>query len=142
MDWRTASYITLSLWASYMLFGDKATAIHGARMSMFFEGAAMMAVGIFGVIGHAGDFSLVTLRSGTLALIMALMSGIGLFIQLYALQVAPSKEVFPAITMITGSWPAITVVLACVFLGSRLEFQQWLGVVMVAGGLLLVNWTK
>ena len=51
-------------------------------------------------------------------------------------------EKLPIVTMITGSWPAITVVLACLFVGAKLQPHQWLGVLAVAGGLTLVNWTK
>lgn len=141
MDWRTASFVVLALWGSYMIFGQKATDIHGERVSMFFEGACMMAIAIFAVIGHTGDFAKMTFRSSTLALTMGLMSSIGLYIQLYAMRVG-GPEKLPIVTMITGSWPAITVVLACLFVGAKLQPHQWLGVLAVVGGLALVNWTK
>ncbi len=142
MDWRQLSYAGLALWGSYLIFGDKATAIHGARMSMLFEGVAMMAVALFANWNNAKDFSMVTLRSSAFGLTMGLMSAIGMMIQLYAVEAAPSKDAVPVIAMITGSWPAITVVLACLFLGSSLQIQQWLGGLGVAGGLLLVNWVR
>ena len=141
MDWRTASFVVLALWGSYMVFGGKATDIHGERVSMFFEGLAMMAVAIFAIAGHTGDFAKMTMRSGWLALTMGLMSAIGLYIQLYAMRVGGLAQL-PMIAMITGSWPAITVVLAWAFVGARLQPQQWLGVLAVAGGLVLVNWTR
>lgn len=141
MDWRTASFVVLALWGSYMIFGYKATDVHGERVSMFFEGAAMMAVAIFAIIGHTGDFAKMTFRSGTFGLIMGLMSGIGLYIQLYAMRVG-GPEKLPIVTMITGSWPVITVVLSCLFVGTKLQPHQWLGVLAVAGGLALVNWTR
>jgi uncharacterized membrane protein len=141
MTWRVASFIVLALWGSYLIFGSKATDVHGERVSMFFEGLAMMAVGIFAVIGYTDDFAKMTFRSAYFALVMGLMSAIGLYIQLYAMRVGGASQL-PVIAMITGSWPAITVVLSCLILGSKLQPQQWLGVVAVAGGLALVNWTK
>lgn len=141
MDWRTASLVVLSLWGSYMIFGQKAIGIHGERVTMLFEGVVMFVVGVFAMIGYTSDFGKVTFRSSTFALIMALMSGVGLLIQLYAMRVG-GKENFPIVAMITGSWPAITVVLSCLFVGAKLQPQQWLGVLAVASGLVLVNWTK
>lgn len=141
MGWRTASFVVLGLWGSYMVFGSKATDIHGERVSMFFEGVAMMAVAVFAIMGHTGDFAKMTLRSGSFALTMGLMSAVGLYIQLYALRVGGPAQL-PVIAMITGSWPAITVVLTCVFIGASLQPQQWAGVLAVAGGLVLVNWTR
>lgn len=85
-----------------MIFGYKATDVHGERVSMFFEGVAMMAVAIFAIIGHTGDFAKMTFRSGTFGLSMGLMSGIGLYIQLYAMRVG-GPEKLPIVTMITGS---------------------------------------
>ena len=141
MDWRTASFVVLALWGSYMIFGQKATDIHEERVSMLFEGVCMMAIAVIAMIGHTGDFAKMTFRSGAFALTMGLMSGIGVYIQFYAMRVA-GRENLPIVAMITGSWPAITVVLACLFVGAKLQPQQWLGVLTVAGGLILVNWTK
>ena len=141
MDWRTASFVVFALWGSYMVFGIKATEVHGERVSMFFEGLAMMAIAIFVIIGHTNDFTRMTMRSGGFALTMGLMSAVGLYIQLYAMRVG-GPDNFSTVAMITGSWPAITVVLAWLFLGSHLQLQQWLGVVAIAGGLILVNWTR
>ena len=141
MDWRTASFVVLTLWSSYMIFGQKATDIHGERVSMLFEGICMVAISIFAMIGHTSDFTKMTFRSGAFALTMGLMSAAGLYVQLYAMRVG-GPEKLPIVTMITGSWPAITVVLACLFVGAKLQPHQWLGVLTVAGGLTLVNWTK
>ncbi len=141
MSWRAASFVALALWGSYMVFGSKATDVHGERVSMFFEGMAMMGVAIYALIGHTDDFGKMTFQSGSFALIMGLMSAIGLYIQLYAMRVGGVSQL-PVIAMITGSWPAITVVLSCLILGSRLQPQQWLGVVAVVVGLILVNWTR
>lgn len=124
-----------------MIFGQKATDIHGERVSMFFDGVCMMAIAVLALIGHTGDFAKMTFRSGTFALTMGLMSSLGLYVQLYAMRVG-GPEKLPIVTMVTGSWPAITVVLACLFVGAKLQPHQWLGVLAVAGGLTLVNWTK
>ena len=48
---------------------------------------------------------------------MGLMSAVGVYIQFYAIRVGGTPNL-PIIAMITGSWPAITVVLACVFVGA------------------------
>lgn len=142
MDWRMASLLVLGLWGSYMIFGAKATEIHGERVSMFTEGLAMFFIGSLAVLGHFGDFAKMTLRSGSFATIMGLMSGLGLFIQLYALRVAP-KDAWPIVSMITGSWPVVTAVLLCILPGgTKLQPQQWAGVGLAAAGLILVNWVR
>lgn len=144
MDWKLASFTTLALWGSYMIFGSKATEIHGEKVSMMFEGVAMFAIALIVIItadGGLHDFGKVTLKSFIFAATMGLMSAGGLYIQLYALRIAPSQ--IPLIALITGMWPAVTVALVCILrLGNPLLPRQWAGVGLATAGLALANWAK
>jgi drug/metabolite transporter (DMT)-like permease len=144
MDWKLASLATLALWGSYTIFGNEATKVHGEKVSMMFEGLAMFGVAILVVMmadGGFRDFGQVTVKSFIFAALMGLMSAGGLYLQLYALRLAPEKVSIIALT--TGMWPAVTVALVGILrLGAPLLPRQWAGVILATAGLALANWAK
>lgn len=138
-NWLFYSFVVLALWGTYGIFGNEATKIHGEKVSMAFEAGGMALIALFAFAlssGSIGEFSKATGRSIVYASIMGLMSAGGLFLQLYALRLAP-KEV-GLILFITGMWPVISVITAY-FLGSRYTGRQWCGITLAIVGLVLVG---
>jgi uncharacterized membrane protein len=127
-----------------MIFGNEATKVHGEKVSMMFEGVAMFVVALLAVVmasGGMSGFSKVTLKSFLFAALMGLMSAAGLYLQLYAMRLAPDKV--SVIALITGMWPAVTVALIGILrLGAPLLPRQWAGVALATAGLALANWAK
>jgi len=144
MTWIIATLITTILWGSYSIFGEKATSIHGEKVSFVFEilGMLIVACVVFGTLGGFADFKKMTSASVMNAVIMGLMVSAGTFTLLYAMRTAPSINQFPLIIVIAGFYPIITAILSYFFLGSRLSLIQWIGIALAGVALLLVNWTK
>jgi uncharacterized membrane protein len=141
VGWRAASFLTLALWGSYGIFASRANVIHGEKVTMAFEAAAMVLIAIASLAVYgASDISKITSASAMHASIMALMSAGGLYIQFYAFRHGGASNM-SLIIVITGSFPVITVVLGQL-MGIYLTTHQWIGVAMVSIGLVLVNWTK
>jgi drug/metabolite transporter (DMT)-like permease len=132
------------LWGSYSIFGERATRIHGEKVSFVFEvlGMILIAMVVFGLFGGLADFKKVTSVSITNAIIMGLLTSLGAFMLLYALRVVPSVNQVPIVVVIAGFYPVVTAILSYFFLGSRLSPIQWLGVALAGVALALVNWTK
>lgn len=144
MTWIIATIITTVLWGSYSIFGERATSIHGEKVSFVFEiiGMIIIACAVFGTLGGFSDFKKMTSASAMNAIIMGLMVSAGTFTLLYAMRTATSINQFPLIIIIAGFYPIINAILAHFFLGSRLSAIQWIGVALAGVALLLVNWTK
>jgi drug/metabolite transporter (DMT)-like permease len=144
MNWLTASFITLALWSGYSIFADKATSVHGEKVSFLFEvvGMILVALCVFGFWGGLENVRKVTSTSFIHALIMGIMTSGAAFFLLWALRLAPTQNEVPIIVLIGGFYPIITVVLSYFFLGSRLSLTQWLGVGLAGVALALVHWGK
>lgn len=97
MTWIVATIITTVLWGSYSIFGEKATSVHGEKVSFIFEliGMIVIACIVFGTLGGFADFKKVTNASAVNAIIMGLMVAAGTFTLLYAMRTAPSINHFP-----------------------------------------------
>jgi len=142
MDWKLASFAALGLWATYMIFGTEAGKIHGEKVNMCLEASAMVAVAVTALLsGGLSDFARVTPKSFAFAALMGLMSAGGLYVQLYAMRIAPQE--ISLIALISGMWPVATVVLVAILrMGNPLLPRQWLGVAFAGIGLALVNWAQ
>lgn len=135
MDWRLVSSGPLVMWAFYVVFGSMATKIHGEKVTMVAEGVAMMAVTI-GTIAFAGvgDFQRATPTSLTYAVIMGMMSALGVLVQLYAFRIAPQNQQ-GVVAMIGGMFPILAAILLFAMFrfgmpeGSPLTLRQWAGVI-------------
>lgn len=142
MDWKFASFGALLLWGTYGIFGAKAGEVHGEKVNMAFEAFAMVLVSLFvlfAIKNATADFSKITLQSSIFALIMGLMSAGGMFLQLYALRVAPDQV--GLIILISGMFPMITVI-TTYFMGQHFTAQQWIGICFAVFGLILINLPK
>lgn len=144
MHWIIASIVTMLLWGSYSIFGERATRIHGEKVSFVFEvlGMIIIAVSVFALFGGLGDFKKMTSVSITNAVLMGLLTSLGAFMLLYALRVVPSVNQVPIVVVIAGFYPIVTAILAWLFLGSKLSLTQWIGVGLAGIALALVNWTR
>ncbi len=143
MSWLLASFATLFLWAGYSIFGDRATEVHGEKVSLVFEMGALLFLNIviFLLWGGFKDFHKVTTASFINGALMGLMSSGGLFFLLYSLRVAPAHH-FSTIVLVTGLYPVLTAVIGHFFLDAKLSFHQWIGVALAGVALGLINWEK
>jgi drug/metabolite transporter (DMT)-like permease len=144
MNWIMASVVTLILWGSYSIFGEKATRVHGEKVSFIFEliGMVITASVVFAIFGGINEFKKITAVSAFNATIMGLMVAIGTFTLLYAFRVMPSVDQFPVAIIIAGSYPVVTAILSYFFLDSKLSLIQWSGVILAGVAIALVNWSK
>ncbi len=143
MNWLISSVATMFLWAGYSIFGDRATDVHGEKVSLVFEMGALVVLNlvIFLLWGGLKDFDKVTSSSFVSGALMGLMSSGGLFFMLHALRVAPAHH-FSSIVLITGLYPVLTAVIGHFFLDAKLSAHQWLGVGLAGLALWLINWEK
>ncbi|MBI2064090.1 MAG: hypothetical protein HYT65_03850 [Candidatus Yanofskybacteria bacterium] len=144
MDWRIVSLGPLVMWAIYVVFGSLASNAHGEKVTMLFESAAMMIVGVAVLCVYGiSDFSKVSVLSMTQASIMGLMSALGVLAQLYAFRIAPSDKQ-GMVAMICGMFPILAVVLfhamhtLKISGGVQAGPRQWLGVACGALALWLI----
>jgi drug/metabolite transporter (DMT)-like permease len=136
MDWKIASIGALLCWGVYAIFGDEAGKIHGEKVSLVFEALAFVLLSLIVISGSTTDFSRVTRNSFVLASLMGLSSAIGFYLLLYALRVSPGN--LSLIIVITGAYPLITV-LVSYFRGANMCSYQWIGVIFVSIGIILIN---
>lgn len=135
--WRLYAFLALAAWGVYSIPGNKATAVHGEKVSLLFETAAFILLCLVVSRHVAVDFPKVTWTSAVNAAIMGLLSAGGFYFMLTAMGASPKN--MTAIVLITGSYPAVTAVVAH-FIGQPLSLHQWIGVTAVVGGLVLVNY--
>ncbi|MBI2633652.1 MAG: EamA family transporter [Parcubacteria group bacterium] len=140
MNWFISSLAALMLWATYGIFGAKATEVHGEKVSMIFEAIAFLLIAIIVVLSaDLKDFQKITSKSFTNATLMGIASSGGFYLLLYALRLSPER--MPLIILITGLYPVLTVIITH-FIGKPLSMNQWFGIIFVAAGLILINWKK
>jgi len=135
--WRLYSIIALSMWGVYSIPGNKATEVHGEKMTLLFETAAFIILCTFVSLRATGDFAKVTVSSALNASVMGLLSAGGFYFMLSAMNASPKN--LTTIVLIAGSYPAITAIVSH-FCGQPLSTHQWVGVATVMAGLVLVNW--
>lgn len=145
MDWRVVSIGPLFMWALYVVFGSLANKAHGEKVTMAVEAGAMVLVaGAVLLTAGLGDFRRVTTVSMAHAVIMGLMSALGVLVQFYAFRIAPVDQQ-GTVAMLGGMYPILAVVLfygmyvAGINGGSALAPRQWLGVVFGVVALWLVS---
>ncbi len=143
MSWIVSSIISLFLWSGYSIFGDRATDVHGEKISLFFEMGALIVLNalIFLLWGGLKDFSKITTSSFISGSLMGLMSSGGLFFLLHALRTSPPHH-FSTIVLITGLYPVVTAVIGHFFLDAKLSLHQWVGVGLAGLALWLINWER
>lgn len=150
MSWLVLSLVVLALWAGYPIVGSLAINIHGEKMTMLAEACVFMIIAIYVIGGDVKtELAKVTPRSAGLAIAMALMSGIGLYLQLVAFRKAP--EQVGLIALITSLWGVLAIVITTliIVLLSRPEWVsgavamsglQMIGVAVTTVGLVMANW--
>jgi len=138
MNWRIASLVALAMWSAYGFFGERAGKIHGEKINLLFETLAFIILALIAIVSGIGDFKKVTTDSAINASVMALLSAGGFWFILYAFKVVPQQETF-LVLLISGMFPVLAAVISN-FIIAPLSVQQWLGVAMAGGGLLLVRW--
>ncbi len=144
MNWLIAALTGLIFWSIYSIFGDRATQIHGEKISMLFETVAFVLLLAFvatqSTNGSTGfDFSKMTTRSALFGAVMGITSAAGFYCLLLAFKLGPSQTA--NIVLITGFYPVLTAVLLSLF-GTRLSGTQWAGIALASVGLFLVNWKR
>lgn len=142
MNWVYPSIGALILWGLYSIFGDRATQVHGERITFLFEAAGMtiMALAIFFFWGNLDEFKKVTYGSFLNASIMAIMTSAAAFLVLLAFRVSSNPNHVPQIVLIAGFYPVLTALFSYFLLGSRLSLIQWVGVALSGIALFLINW--
>lgn len=145
MNWKIASVIPMVMWAFYAVFASLASNAQGEKLTMAFEAAAMLLVGVVTLMtANAEDFSRATSLSMAQASAMGLLSAGGVMLQLYAFRIAPVEKQ-GAVVMISCMFPILAVVIF--HLMAKLEFQggsvatsrQWFGVVLGGVALWLIS---
>ena len=139
------SLTTMIMWSIYAIFGSLASKMHGENVNISVEGIVMMAVAI-GTIAFVGvgDFQKATPLSLGFAVIMGLMSALGLLLQFYTFRIA-SVEQQGIVVMIGGMYPILAVVLFYGMFrlgmssGATLSSRQWAGVACGALALWLIK---
>lgn len=138
MGYLPLSIVTLLLWGTYALFANRATAVHGEKVTMAFEAAAFAVLAIIACGSARNDFGRVTGRSAFDAACMGLMSAGGFYLLLKALRLEPTRV--GTITLITGLYPIVTVFAAAIAGQQPLTPRTVLGTLLAASGIVLVSW--
>ena len=150
MNWMGNSILAHVLWGAGPIFAVMASYYHGSRSENIlfaFETAVMMQMTLVLYFTSGIDTSVISVKSSTFTLLAAYCSSIAYFLMIMAIRQAPT--LLEEITLISGTWPATTVILIFIILKIRAD---WLpgtklpslincaGAVTVIIGLLLVNW--
>ena len=138
MNWKIACFVALVMWSAYGFFGERAGKIHGEKINLLFETLAFIILALIAIVSGIGDFKKVTTESAVNASVMAFLSAGGFWFILYAFKAVPQQETF-LVLLISGMFPVMAAVISN-FLIEPLSIQQWLGVAMAGGGLILVSW--
>lgn len=138
MGYLPLSIVTLLLWGTYALFANRASAVHGERVTMAFEAAAFAVLAIITCSTARSDFGRMTGRSAFDAACMGLLSAGGFYLLLKALRMEPTRV--GTITLITGLYPVVTVFAAAVVGQQPLTGRSALGAILAATGVVLVSW--
>ena len=135
--WRLYAVMALAMWGVYSIPGNKATEVHGEKMTLLFETVAFVLLCALVSLRATGDFAKITAASAFNASVMGVLSAGGFYFMLSAMNASPRN--LTTIVLIAGSYPAITAIVSH-FLGQPLSLHQWVGVGTVMTGLALVNW--
>lgn len=138
MGYLPLSIVTLLLWGTYALFANRATAVHGEKVTMAFEATAFAILAILACSNARDDFGRVTGRSAFDAACMGLMSAGGFYLLLKALRLEPTRV--GTITLITGLYPIVTVFAAAIAGQQPLTTRSALGTLLATCGIVLVSW--
>ncbi len=138
MSWFLAAVLATILFSVYPVFGNKAGQIHGENMNFVIDGLLMFIGCIILSVIHRQDFQRITVASLGYAMIMGL-SSVGFLLMLYAWRIAPDKLSVIQITI--GFSTVITAIIGS-FVGSKMDFHQWVGAVIAFAGIALVNIDK
>lgn len=138
MGYLSLSIVTLLLWGTYALFANRATAVHGEKVTMAFEAAAFAVLALLACGSARSDFGRVTGRSALDAACMGLMSAGGFYLLLKALRLEPTRV--GTITLITGLYPIVTVFAAAIAGQQPLTTRSALGALLATCGIVLVSW--
>ena len=125
------------MWGVYSIPGNKATEVHGEKVTLIFETVAFILLCGLVSLRATGDLAKITMSSAVNASVMGILSAGGFYFMLMAMNASPKN--LTTIVLIAGSYPAVTAI-ASHFLGQPLSLSQWVGVATVMTGLVLVNW--
>lgn len=139
MNWQVTSLMALLSWGIYSIFGNKATAVHGEKISILFETIAFIVLAAVVNTGSWSNIHKITFPSAVNASIMGILSATGFYLVLKAMSLSPQN--MPIIVFVAGLYPLITVV-AMHFMGTHLSTYQWTGIGLATIGLILINWPK
>lgn len=119
--WLLAAIGGMFFLSVYPIFADKAGRIHGERMNFIIDALTMVAMSAILLAFSWADLNKVTKVSFRYGLGIG-FSGIGFFLALYAMRIAPEKV--PIITIVIGFSTVITAVIYN-FIGTKLSFWEW-----------------
>jgi drug/metabolite transporter (DMT)-like permease len=140
MSWKIACFVALVMWSAYGFFGERSAKIHGDKVNMIFETLAFIALALIAAVSGIGDFKKITINSAINASVMGLLSAGGFWFVIYALKIAPQTDT-ALVLLISGMFPVGAAVISHFIPGiGPLSVQQWIGVAMAGGGMILVNW--
>ena len=133
MTWLGYTLITVALWTGWSFLGKLALDHVTSVQATIIFGVITAIVGVVAVMTGQRTSSW-SPGAIWIAVISALCGGTGLITYYFALQQGKASVVVP----IVGLYPAIVALLSVGFLGERLSLAQYIGVLLVAtGGVLL-----
>ena len=138
--WLVYSFVILTMWSVYAIYGERATSVHGPWVSMAIEAlvmAIMAAVAAF--IGRA-DFAKITGKSLFDGSIMAITSAGGFLLLLIAMAAYPGKT--GPMLLIAGLYPVTMVVVLRLFYGGTMAPHQWVAAIGAGVCMAIFNWPK
>jgi transporter family protein len=129
--------LVILLWGAWGFFGKVALSRGMPPLSVFSAEVAvgfLLGAALLGVL-LAGGQPLPWQRPWNLfGVLSGAAMAVGLLLYYLALEKSPASAIVP----LTGVYPVVTVLLSLVFLSERLAVAQWVGVVLVVAGVLLL----
>ena len=132
--WLSYAFACLACWGIWAFLAKITTTEVGAAETQFLFTLGMVPFALVFAI-RSGLGSLVSDRIGVgYGIINGLLTGVGTILMFSAFRNGPASVITP----VSGAYPLVTVLLAMVILGERLNYIQYIGLAAALVGLTLI----
>lgn len=132
-SWYLPAFLAFALWGLWAFIPKLTVQYIDPRSALFFQAVGAFAFGLV-VLASLGFRPMLHERALPLALLTGVLGVGGGLAYLYAVARGPVI----LISILTALYPALTVLLAYVFLGETVSPRQWLGIILAAIAIVLI----
>ncbi len=134
--WLAGAFVALFCWGLWAFLPKLAVRHISPMSSLFYESVGVVVVGVVALVA-AGSNLESDVRGTIPAVLTGIFGGIGLYFYFAAAKQGP----IAVVSALTALYPVVTVILAAMFLGERLCWQQVAGIILAVAAACLLGYS-